>query len=176
MSNDPSYNEREAARSRNHPMFHSSACLEARVDSFCDDTPDPGCTCGREAALRTGCKNCDEPRCNGHDCPNAPRAIRAWQIATGDLIGGRIVEEGEAAKIFNAPLHPYTQALVSAIPSLDPRQRFGRIVLSGDLPTPDDIPGGCRFHPRCPRVMDVCRHTSPKQTVYPSALVECHLY
>lgn len=93
MSNDPSYNEREAARSSNHPMFHSSGCLEARVDSFCDDTPDPGCTCGREAALRTGCKNCDEPRCNGHDCPNAPRVIPAWKIATGDLIGGRIVEE-----------------------------------------------------------------------------------
>jgi oligopeptide/dipeptide ABC transporter ATP-binding protein len=89
---------------------------------------------------------------------------------------GRIVEEGEAANIFNAPLHPYTQALVSAIPSLDPRHRFGRIVLSGDLPAPDDIPGGCRFHPRCPRVMDVCRQTAPKQTVYPPALVECHLY
>ena len=93
MNNDPSYNEREAARSRNHPMLHSSACLTARTDAFCEDAPDPGCTCGREAALRPGCNNCGEPRCNGHDCPTALRVIPAWKVAAGDLIGGRMVKD-----------------------------------------------------------------------------------
>jgi len=90
---------------------------------------------------------------------------------------GRIVEEGEATRVLSAPLHPYTEALISAIPAADPRAKRNPIILKGDLPSPDNIPRGCRFHPRCPKVMKVCRETPPVPAPHPhGAMVECHLY
>jgi peptide/nickel transport system ATP-binding protein len=90
---------------------------------------------------------------------------------------GRIVEEGNATRVFNSPLHPYTEALISAIPSLDPALSRKPFILTGDLPSPDSIPQGCRFHPRCPKTMDVCRSTPPAITLGPGGVsVECHLY
>ena len=90
---------------------------------------------------------------------------------------GRIVEEGEATRVLNSPLHPYTEALISAIPSLDPALSRNPVILTGDLPSPDNIPQGCRFHPRCPKTMDVCRNTPPAITRGPGGVsVECHLY
>ncbi|MBL7164606.1 MAG: ABC transporter ATP-binding protein [Anaerolineales bacterium] len=74
---------------------------------------------------------------------------------------GVIVEIGPAEVVLDKPFHPYTQALLSVIPSTRPENRGKRIVLEGDPPDPIDLPSGCRFHPRCPVVMDECRHQVP---------------
>ncbi|ROO35178.1 dipeptide ABC transporter ATP-binding protein [Salinisphaera orenii] len=74
---------------------------------------------------------------------------------------GRIVESGPAERILRAPKHPYTQALLSATPSVDDADRRERIRLTGDLPSPANPPSGCHFHPRCPHVMDRCRREDP---------------
>jgi oligopeptide transport system ATP-binding protein len=76
---------------------------------------------------------------------------------------GRIVETGRTADIFSRPLHPYTHALLSAVPVADPRRRRQRIILRGDVPSPKNPPPGCAFHTRCPAVMDVCRTEVPPQ-------------
>ena len=74
---------------------------------------------------------------------------------------GRIVEQAPAAAIYERPAHPYTRALVSAIPEPDPGRKRDRIVLEGDVPSPVAPPPGCRFHTRCPYVIDVCREQLP---------------
>jgi oligopeptide/dipeptide ABC transporter ATP-binding protein len=74
---------------------------------------------------------------------------------------GRIVELAERDELFANPRHPYTEALLSAVPVPDPTQRKERIVLQGDLPNPANPPSGCHFHTRCPYVQDICRQTAP---------------
>ncbi len=87
---------------------------------------------------------------------------------------GRIVESGEPEQLLHAPAHPYTQALVSAVPN--PRARHQRrIVLTGDPPNPVDVPRGCSFHPRCPLAIDLCRSETPDlQPAGSNRLVACH--
>ncbi len=87
---------------------------------------------------------------------------------------GKMVELTGREELFRNPLHPYTQALMSAIPIPNPRLRRERIILKGDVPSPLRPPSGCRFHPRCPVAMDECKVTEPKFIeVQPNHWVAC---
>jgi oligopeptide transport system ATP-binding protein len=88
---------------------------------------------------------------------------------------GRIVERAAAADLYRAPLHPYTLALFSAVPSVEPARRRRRIILAGDVPSPSRPPRGCRFHPRCPLAETVCREVDPPATNLDGHLVHCHV-
>jgi oligopeptide/dipeptide ABC transporter ATP-binding protein len=89
---------------------------------------------------------------------------------------GRIVELAETASLFANPQHPYTVALLSAVPVPDPKIARKRIILSGDVPSPVDPPPGCRFHTRCPLAMERCRsEVPPMKEVAPGHFAACHL-
>ncbi|MGE5170415.1 MAG: ABC transporter ATP-binding protein, partial [Rudaea sp.] len=89
---------------------------------------------------------------------------------------GRIVEQASARALFGDPLHPYTEALLSAVPVPDPGARRRRIILAGDVPSPTDLPAGCRFHTRCPYAFERCRVEEPSLAeVAPAHFVACHL-
>jgi oligopeptide/dipeptide ABC transporter ATP-binding protein len=90
---------------------------------------------------------------------------------------GKIVEFAATERLFAGVKHPYSQALISAIPSLDPEKRKSRIVLPGDVPSPAAVPPGCPFHPRCPKAMPHCRTDVPSlREVEPGHHVSCWLY
>lgn len=89
---------------------------------------------------------------------------------------GRFVEIGEKEQIFNNPLHPYTRALLSAIPEPDPKIEKERIILKGDLPSPTNPPKGCPFHTRCPMKMEICEEKLPEMKTIDGQQVMCHLY
>ena len=89
---------------------------------------------------------------------------------------GRIVEIAPARKLYTSPKHPYTEALLSAVPIPDPGVKRKRIVLQGDVPNPIRPPAGCHFHPRCPHVMDRCRVETPLlREIEPGRKAACHL-
>ena len=88
---------------------------------------------------------------------------------------GRIVELAETAALFGAPKHPYTAALLSAVPEPDPRLRAHRIILQGEVANPAAPPPGCYFHPRCPYAIETCRTEAPPwQQIAPNHFVSCH--
>jgi len=93
---------------------------------------------------------------------------------------GRVVETTATAALYARPAHPYTQALMSAVPDPDPARRALRIVLQGDPPSPESPPPGCTFHTRCPRVIERCRSNVPLlRNIGPDGVphyVSCHLY
>jgi peptide/nickel transport system ATP-binding protein len=88
---------------------------------------------------------------------------------------GRIVETANTEELFSRPLHPYTEALLSAVPKPDPRLRSGRIVLQGEVADPANPPPGCYFNPRCTYATEDCRHRTPEQReIAPGHFVSCH--
>ena len=91
------------------------------------------------------------------------------------LYFGKIIEMGDRAEIFSKQLHPYAQALFSAIPKSTPHEQKERLLLEVEPPSHRNFPSGCRFHPRCPKVMDLCRQRQPELTGTKHQ-VACHLY
>jgi oligopeptide/dipeptide ABC transporter ATP-binding protein len=90
---------------------------------------------------------------------------------------GKIAELADRAELLNHPLHPYTEALLSAIPVPDPHQQRSRISLTGEVPSPVAPPPGCRFNTRCPRVMPRCRVEEPElRSRAVDHQIACHLY
>jgi oligopeptide/dipeptide ABC transporter ATP-binding protein len=88
---------------------------------------------------------------------------------------GKIAETAPTDALFHTPKHPYTAALMSAVPVADPRIRSTAIPLQGDVPSPANPPTGCYFHPRCPYAVDVCRTDPPKlEEIEPNHFVSCH--
>ena len=95
----------------------------------------------------------------------------------GVMYLGSMVEFGSNKSIFSNPMHPYTQALFSALPVPDPKVKMNRIILSGDIPSPANPPSGCKFHTRCPKCTDVCKEKAPVYREYEEGhFVACHLY
>lgn len=94
----------------------------------------------------------------------------------GVMYLGSMVEFGTKDEIFANPLHPYTQALFSAIPQPDPDVKMNRIILKGDIPSPANPPKGCRFHTRCPKAMDICSEVAPEYRDFGNGhCAACHL-
>jgi peptide/nickel transport system ATP-binding protein len=88
---------------------------------------------------------------------------------------GKIVEVAATEEIFNLPRHPYTAALLSAVPVADPRIRSQVTPLKGEVPSPANPPSGCYFHPRCPYMVDICRtQTPPLEEISPRHYASCH--
>ena len=95
----------------------------------------------------------------------------------GVMYLGGLVETGKTEDIFAKPLHPYTQALFSAIPMPDPDYKKERIILKGDIPSPANPPAGCKFHTRCEKCMEICKKEDPKaRDMGNGHVVKCHLY
>lgn len=101
--------------------------------------------------------------------------VRQFAHRVGVMFLGQIVEVGAAEDIFRRPLHPYTMFLISAVPVADPHQRRReRPVLKGEIPSPMNLPTGCRFHTRCPFATDRCRTEEPKPRAIDGRTVSCH--
>lgn len=89
---------------------------------------------------------------------------------------GKIVERANKDELFSSPLHPYSMGLLSAVPVIDPQTKRRRIILSGEVPSPIQIPSGCSFHPRCPYAEGICREQVPElREIKPGHFVSCHL-
>jgi oligopeptide/dipeptide ABC transporter ATP-binding protein len=106
----------------------------------------------------------------------------AWHMCQrmGILYLGKMVESGPVENIIKSPLHPYTKALISAVPTVDLLTKGYKIIdqtITGQVPTAIDPPKGCRFHPRCPRAMEICKREEPVFTeTDENHMVACHLY
>ena len=95
----------------------------------------------------------------------------------GVMYLGNFVEVGEKEKIYSNPMHPYTQALLSAVPVPDPTAKRERILLEGSIPSAHKPPTGCKFHTRCPKCMECCKTQAPERyEVDDGHYVYCHLY
>jgi len=95
----------------------------------------------------------------------------------GVMYLGDLVEYADKKSLFANPMHPYTEALLSAVPVPDPNFKMKRIILEGSIPSPANPPKGCKFHTRCPRAMDICKTEVPKTIeVEPGHVVVCHLF
>jgi oligopeptide transport system ATP-binding protein len=88
---------------------------------------------------------------------------------------GRIVEDNTTDGLFNQPLHPYTRSLLNSVPDAKP-VKHGFSVIRGEIPSPENPPAGCHFHPRCPHRMDICAREYPRLRIHGDNRVACHLY
>ncbi len=103
--------------------------------------------------------------------------VRFISDKIGVMYLGSMVEFGDKDKIFNNPMHPYTVALFSAVPNPNPDEKTDRIILKGDIPSPANPPMGCKFHTRCSRCMEICKHVAPVYKEYEEGhFVACHCY
>ena len=103
--------------------------------------------------------------------------VRHISNRVGVMYLGRLVETGSTEDVYRNPLHPYTKALLSAIPKRDPSEEKARIHLEGDVPSPADPPSGCAFHDRCPHCMEICKEQPPQtRELEPGHRAACHLY
>ncbi|PWW08766.1 peptide/nickel transport system ATP-binding protein [Paenibacillus cellulosilyticus] len=103
--------------------------------------------------------------------------VRYISDHVGVMYLGKMMETGPSEQLFSNPLHPYTEALISAIPQPDPDKRRERIVLSGEVPSPRNAPSGCVFHTRCPKAMPQCSSIQPEWLqVSENRYIACHLY
>lgn len=103
--------------------------------------------------------------------------VRHISDRVGVMYLGRMVELADKKDLYANPLHPYTQALLSAIPSDHPRVKKERIILTGDVPSPANPPSGCTFHPRCPVAKDICKSIRPEwKQIEQGHMIACHLY
>jgi peptide/nickel transport system ATP-binding protein len=90
---------------------------------------------------------------------------------------GSMVEYGDKKDIFSKLAHPYTQALLSAVPNPDPEVKMNRIILEGNIPSPANPPSGCKFHTRCSKCMEICKTVVPEtRELEAGHYVNCHLY
>jgi peptide/nickel transport system ATP-binding protein len=104
-------------------------------------------------------------------------AARYLSTRLAVMYAGKVVETGACDEVYTAPLHPYTQALLSAALPLHPSLRRQRMVLPGEVPNPLNPPAGCRFHPRCPKAMPQCQSHEPEwKEVSSGHYTACHLY
>jgi len=104
-------------------------------------------------------------------------AARYLSTRLAVMYAGKLVEAGECDTVYTEPLHPYTQALLSAALPLHPSVRRQRIILPGEVPNPQNPPPGCRFHPRCPQAMPQCQAREPEwKDVRGGHHTACHLY
>jgi oligopeptide/dipeptide ABC transporter ATP-binding protein len=104
-------------------------------------------------------------------------AARYLSTRLAVMYAGKLVETGACDAVYGEPLHPYTQALLSAALPLHPAARRRRVVLSGEVPNPMNPPSGCRFHPRCPQALPQCQNEEPAwREVRPGRFTACHLY
>lgn len=102
--------------------------------------------------------------------------VRQFADRVGVMFLGRLVEVGTTEELFTNPRHPYTMFLISAVPRADPHQRNReRPILTGDIPSPMNLPSGCRFQTRCPFAQDICRKEDPALTNHDGRMVACHL-
>src|SRR4029450_4162196 len=108
---------------------------------------------------------------------HALAAARYLATRLAVMYAGKLVETGECDAVYGEPLHPYTEALLSAALPRHPSARRQRIVLRGEVPNPVKPPDGCRFHPRCPKAMERCGNEEPEgREVKPGRFTACHLY
>ena len=110
-----------------------------------------------------------------HDLP----VVRYMSHQIAVMYLGQIVESGPAGEMYSEPLHPYTQALLAAVPTIraDRKRSQVQLKLSGEVPSPMNPPSGCRFHPRCPHAFDRCSQVAPELVeVAPGRTVACHLH
>ena len=102
--------------------------------------------------------------------------VRHVSDRVGVMYLGRLIELTESEELYENPLHPYTKALLSAVPIVDPDLQKETILIEGDLPSPANPPSGCAFHTRCGECMEICKTTRPAERILNGHYVACHLY